>query len=210
MEAPPRWERPDPLPGPVETERLVLRWYRADDAWALFEAVSPHRAAYVPWLPWGATGHRTIEDTIATIQRFDELRARDEGPDFTMATFDRKTGALLGGTGLHRIAAETAEAEVGYWTHALHRGRGICTEATAALVTAAFGPWGFRRLRLIVYSGNEPSQRIPEKLGIPLEGREREAVWVDGLGFNDRLRYGVLASEWDPVTGRVRGRGVKG
>ncbi len=182
----------------------MVRWYREEDATALFRAIDPHRQAYVPWLPWGATGHKTLSDSLETIRTFDTNRAKEEDPDFTMGTFDRETGALLGGTGLHRIAVETAEVEIGYWTHAEHHGRGICTEATAALITAAFGPWGFRRVRMTCVGANRASQRIPEKLGIPLEGREREARWMEGIGLDDHLRYGVLKSEWDPVVGRVR------
>lgn len=198
------WVRPEPLPGPIETERLLIRWYREPDAEALFRAVDPHRAAYLPWLPWGATDHHSLEQSIETIRGFEVNRAKTENPDFTMGTFDKHTGALLGGTGLHRIAPQTSEVEVGYWTHAEHRAQGICTEATRALITAAFGPWGFRRVVLTLAAANKASGRIPEKLGIRLEGREREARWVEGLGLDDHLRYGVLKSEWDAVAGRVR------
>jgi RimJ/RimL family protein N-acetyltransferase len=198
------WERPEPLPGPIETERLRIRWYWEEDAEALFQAVNPHRAAYVPWLPWGATGHQTLEQSIETIKGFEAGRENAENPDFTMGTFDRETGALLGGTGLHRIAPQTSEVEVGYWTHAEHHGKGICTEATRALITSAFEVWGFRRVILTCVGANKASQRIPEKLGIRLEGREREARWVEGIGLDDHLRFGVLKSEWDADAGQVR------
>jgi len=201
---PPTWQRPDPLPGPIETKRLVLRWFRDGDAAALQEAIAPHREAYLPWLPWAARDHATVAASRKTIRRFKADRVKEGDPDFTIGIFDRATGALLGGTGLHRIEAMIGAAEIGYWTHAEQRGRGICTEATAALVSAAFGPWGFRRVRILCASANAASQRIPAKLGIPLEGREREAHWLDGHGLDDKLCFGVLASEWDAAAGRVR------
>ncbi len=200
----PGWQRPDPLPGPTRTERLVLRWFRVADASALRDAIAPHREAYLPWLPWAARDHGTVTASRKTIRRFQMSRVKEKDPDFTIGIFDRATGDLLGGTGLHRIEAEAGEAEIGYWIHAEHRGRGLCTEATAALITAAFGPWGFRRVRILCAAANTASRRVPEKLGIPLEGRDREARWLPDLGYVDTLRFGVLAHEWDAVASRVR------
>lgn len=117
--------------------------------------------------------------------------------------FDRDTDKLVGGTGLHRILPAVAEAEIGYWIRPERRGEGLCAEATAGLISAAFGPWGFRRIRIHCAGANHASQRVPQKLGIRLEGRERESRWVDGIGYDDHLTYGVLASEWDAERGRV-------
>ena len=200
---PPLWKRPEPLPGSVETPRLVVRWYQAEDADALHQAIHPQREAYLPWLPWAAVAHATVADSLATIRSFEQGRAKLLAPDFVMGVFDRDRGKLVGGTGLHRIVPAVAEAEIGYWIRPERRGAGLCTEATAGLITAAFDVWGFRRVRIHCAGSNVASQRVPQKLGIRLEGRERESRWVDGIGYDDHLTYGVLESEWDAERGRV-------
>ena len=198
------WRRPEPLPGSVLTARLEVRWYESTDAEALHWAVHPQREAYLPWLPWAAVEHATVEEAEAVIERFDQGRAKLMAPDFVMGIFERATSDLVGGTGLHRIVPEVSEVEIGYWIRPERRGQGLCTEAVAGLISAAFGAWGFRRVRIHCAGANEASKRVPTKLGIPLEGREREARWVDGVGYDDHLTYGVLASEWDAEAGRVR------
>lgn len=200
------WTPPDPLPEAVETERLVLRWWTPDDAEALYEAVASDREALLPWLPWARDRHADAEASGRTIAWFDQMRA--EGKDFTLGAFDRGTGAAVGGTGFHRMAPEAHEAESGYWIRGSRQGEGLATEMTAALISAGFRPqaeggWGFRRIHLRCMGSNRASQRVIEKLGIPHEGREREAKWVDGIGYEDFVVYGVLAREWDAAAGCV-------
>jgi RimJ/RimL family protein N-acetyltransferase len=183
-------------------------WYRAEDAWSLWRAVEASRKTLVPWLPWAADGHRTPEDSLAVIDRFARDRAFPEGLDFVMGIFDRRSGEVVGGTGLHRIQPETADAEIGYWVREDRRGEGLCTEAVGALVTAALSAWGFRRVRVCCSDRNVPSRRVPERLGLRLECEEREARFVDGIGWTGSLAYAVLASEWDGARQRVRGAGL--
>jgi RimJ/RimL family protein N-acetyltransferase len=201
---PPPWRKPDPLPEAALSRRTIVRWYRREDAEALHRAVDGSREALLPWLPWAAREHASPEESLACIDRFTRGRNFVDATDFVLGIFERGTGELLGGTGFHRVVAEVAEAETGYWIRADRRGEGLCTEATAAHLTAGFSAWGFRRIKICCAGGNRASQRIPEKLGLRLEGREREARWVDGAGWQDHLTFAVLASEWDARAGRVR------
>lgn len=189
------WVRPDPLPGSVQTERLVLRWWQTEDAGPLFEAVSEDRGALLPWLPWAQTGHGSPEDSEKTIEAFTRMRAADE--DYTVGVFDRATGAVVGGAGFHRLVPAAHEAETGYWIRGSRQREGLCTEMMRAWISAGFRDWGLRRIHLRCAGGNAGSQAVIERLGIPLEGRERKARWTEGLGWDDQLTYGVLAHEWD-------------
>ena len=206
MDTPRPWTPPQPLPVPLETNRLVLRWLAPEDAPALHAAVDGHREALLPWLPWAADDHATVE---ASRSRIDWLAGMREGPevqvpDYTLGIFEKGSGELLGGTGLHRILPAHRDAEVGYWLRGDRWGEGFCTEATSGLISSAFRDWGFRRIRIVCSAANGPSRRIPERLGIRQEGCERANRWVDGHGWTDTLTYGVLADEWDDEAERVR------
>ena len=204
MQTPAPWAEPEPLPMPIESERLVLRWLEPRDARSLHEAVEEDRDSLLPWLPWAEDDHATVEASARRIAWFEGIRADPDQLDYTMGLFERSTGALLGGSGLHRIIPAWRDAEVGYWLRASRRGEGFCTESTVGLITSAFEQWGFRRIRLVCAGGNTPSQGVPARLGIRLEGRERANRWVDGRGWEDTLTYGVLREEWDADRGRVR------
>lgn len=60
----------------------------------------------------------------------------------------------------------------------------------------AFGTFNLYRLEAEVMEFNEPSIRLMESLGFKLEGRLREARYVDGK-YWDILRYGILRREFE-------------
>jgi RimJ/RimL family protein N-acetyltransferase len=185
----------------------VIRRYEASDAETLFRAVDASRSALLPWIPWAADQHRTVDASLATIQRFDAARADPTNLEFNatvgfvFGVFLRDSGALVGGTGFNRIDFPAHEAETGYWVHAEHQRRGIASAVLRAMLSWAFAPqdsggWGFRRIRVFAAADNLASCAIPRKLGLREECRIVKHRWTDGLGWTDTLGWGVLADEW--------------
>ncbi|MBX3404436.1 MAG: GNAT family N-acetyltransferase [Phycisphaeraceae bacterium] len=213
--APAPWRAPDPLPGSFDTARLTLRFWKPPDAAAMLAAIDIDRGAFLPWLPWVREDNRTVEECASAIERQRGKRERTDPPadDFTIAIFERASGAVIGGTGLHRVNHAAHEAEIGYWVRADRRREGLCAEAVAGLITWAFaraeaGGWGLRRIHIRCAGGNEASQRVPTKLGLRMEGRLRKDRWVDGRGWDDTLIWGVLVGEWDAVRHVPKGPGL--
>ncbi len=169
----------------------------------MHEAINSDRESLLPWLPWARTENRTPAECLATIERFRSDRERTEPPPetFGLSILDAQDGSILGGTSFHRVRHAFAEAEIGYWIRADRRGRGLCTEAVAAMLSWGFTPqptgWGFRRIVIYCAEPNVPSRRIPERLGLRLEVRAKNDRWVEGIGFCDTLGWGILAEEWD-------------
>jgi RimJ/RimL family protein N-acetyltransferase len=92
------------------------------------------------------------------------------GSHLTFAVTDASSGELLGNVGLHVPGLHSpGVAEIGFWCAAPARGRGVITEAAAAVAA-----WGFGRdvARLEWYAevGNTASRRVAEKLGFSYEG----------------------------------------
>ncbi|MGW1884477.1 GNAT family N-acetyltransferase [Streptomyces sp. NPDC001970] len=82
---------------------------------------------------------------------------------------------VLKRTGLSRSSARSSacsSAEVGYWTAAPARGRGVAPRALEALTVWAFGAFaaeGLVRLELLHQVDNPASCRVAEKAGYPFQ-----------------------------------------
>lgn len=203
-DAPKPWTPPSPRPGPLETDRFILRCPEHSDAEALLECMEDDRASYAPWLPWIHTDNRSLPECHYSIEMFKRKwdAADDLSLGFVMSVIDKQTGTLIAGTGLHRFRPALHEGEIGYWVRSSARGKGIATEATAHLLSWAFRPqaeggWGLRRITIWCAEPNAGSVRVPTKLGLPLESRVRQERWLEGLGWTDSLGWAVLESDWD-------------
>lgn len=103
-------------------------------------------------------------------------------------------GALVGAAGLVLEKAHL-RAELGYWIAVPHWNRGLATEAAQAVLAHAFGALGLNKVVARHLPRNPSSGRVMLKLGMTLEGRQREHVRKGGQ-FEDLLEYAILRSEW--------------
>lgn len=213
LAAPAPWSLPDPIPLRFATDRIVLRTWDVADAAALWMAVDESRPSLHPWLPWANTDNRSLGETHYTIERFARDRnkaAFDAGRlGIPFGIFDAASGRLLGGTGFHSFRPAIHQIEVGYWVRSTERGRGVCTHATAAMLSWAFTPvarggWGFRRVEIVCAASNAASAGVCEKLRLRQECRKNMDRWIDGRGWDDSLQYAVSAADWDIAAMRLR------
>ena len=168
-------ERPNEL---IEHAPVTLRRYRAEDADALFQAVTESLDHLRPWLPWAADYSReSAEEFLAG-----SVKDWDEGTAYNYAILIAIPGgsalagraladrALAGGIGL-MTRCGPGGLEIGYWVHRAHTGRGLATAATAALVRQAFGLPGVDWVEIVHDELNVASGQIPRKLGFAEAGR---------------------------------------
>lgn len=168
---------PVPVLDTLETERLVLRRRRVDEA-AIYrrlwterdERVPPHRRI-------DPEGRPTVEDMAA------QLRAAHEEPGPGLLAVERKgTADVIGYCGLvFHGNGSPDEPELAYELLRAAHGRGYATEAGRAVVTWV-GDAGYPRLWATVRDWNVASRRVLEKLGFRETGRvELDAVHGDSL-----------------------------
>ncbi|MGW2822789.1 GNAT family N-acetyltransferase [Streptomyces sp. NPDC001443] len=144
---------------------LLLRPWTAADAPALVETYRD--AALRRW----TTGAVDDEEGAASWVR-EQGRGRVTGERLAFAVVERRPdgteGAPAGHVVLKRPVAGAPGAEVGYWTAASARGRGLAPRALAVLVDwafAAFAEDGLTRLELLHQQDNTASCRVAEKAG---------------------------------------------
>jgi len=87
---------------------------------------------------------------------------------------------------------ERVSAEIGYWLGEPFWGRGICTEAAAAMTAYAIETHGLTRVYALPFASNAASCRVLEKAGYALEGRLRKSAIKDGVTI-DQCQYAFIA-----------------
>jgi diamine N-acetyltransferase len=103
---------------------------------------------------------------------------------------------LIGSLAFDNIDWHVRAAEFGiligdktYWN------QGYGTEAVRLLVQHGFNTLNLQRIFLPVFENNPRAVRAYEKAGFTIEGRERQAEYMDGK-FIDVLRMSILKSEF--------------
>ena len=151
----------------LETERLVLRKMRAEDAEPLLALFGDPRfmAAFAAAPFDRAAMDRWVARNLA--------HQREHGYGlFTVV--ERASGEVIGDCGLEHI---DAGAELGYDLRADRWGQGLATEAATAVRDLALGQLALRRVVSLIRVGNVASRRVAEKIGMRLaEETARGAV----------------------------------
>ena len=148
----------------IETDRLVLRKPRLEDAHDLVAAYSD--AETMRYISDGRTA--TLAEVEAVIPRWLE-RWNDWGVGFFVLERKQEPG-VVGRAGFLRWNPETwevggAETEIGWTLAREHWGHGYATEAALALRDWAFDEHGLTRLISLIQDGNLRSIHVAEKLG---------------------------------------------
>ena len=147
----------------LETERLLLRGWKDEDASSLFKYASDKRVGpSAGWLP-----HRDENYSRAVIRTIFAgpetyaicLKGREDEPIGSI-------GLTLEGSTERPLAA--GEAELGYWVGVPFWGRGIATEASAEMIRHGFEDLGLKRMFCAYFQGNDRSKRVQEKCGFVL------------------------------------------
>jgi len=149
----------------VHTPRLLLRCWQHDDAPLLKEAVDESLPELRQWMPWAATEPSPLGSFVERIEKF--RRAFVEGRDWTYGVFDAGGTRVIGGAGLH-ARSEPGRLEVGYWVRSTDTGKGLATEAAAALVERAFSLHGVGAVEIRCDARNAASAAVPRRLGFRL------------------------------------------
>ena len=114
----------------------------------------------------------------------------DDVPEtaFAIAVDDEAVGGI--GFMLH-TDVERVSAEIGYWLGERFWGRGITTEALAAVTRHAIETHELTRVYAVPFAWNTASCRVLEKAGYVLEARLRRSAIKDGQVV-DQLQYAFI------------------
>lgn len=103
---------------------------------------------------------------------------------------------VIGDIALQDLDWQNRSCTLGYGLTKLeYRNKGYATDAVKTILQYGFCHLGLERISSSTQENNIGSQRVLEKCGFTLEGRERKAKYFAGRR-HDRLIYGLLADEY--------------
>lgn len=140
---------------------LLLRPFEDGDAPALMEIYRDETLRRFTRVP--------VDDADQAARWLDtQYRGWSEGSRYSFAVLEVEAGRLVANVVLKRGTRGGEVAEVGYWTAAADRGRGVAPRAVEALTAwafAAFADEGLARIDLLHQVDNAASCRVAEKSG---------------------------------------------
>jgi len=152
----------------LETPRLLLRRYRADDVDFVLDMYS--RWEVMRYL---GSAPQVMSDRAEAAERVARWAAFDDGSNGVWLIADRASGdrfgtALMKGlpaSGPTEPLSPSGETEIGWHLHPDAWGRGIATEAAGRVLQHAFDE-GLDRVLAVTYPENAASQAVARRIGM--------------------------------------------
>ena len=183
----------------IETDRLILRPFCAEDAADVFEYL---KAPMVNC--FACMKVHSMEEAQKAVME------RAEDAEFTFANVLKDAGKVNGEIDAHPESSQPDKAEnfvedtfsPCWMLHPDYHSKGYAYEAAKAFIDYLFYQKGARRIYAYTEDYNLSSQHLCEKLGMRREGVFREFVsFVNDTNGNpiyeNTYQYAILKKEWD-------------
>lgn len=178
----------------IETERLILRQFREEDATDMFSnwASDDEVTKYLSW-----PTHSNVEVSKQLLKMWiDEYSSQE---NYNWAIELKETKNVVGSISLMNIDNNIENCEIGYCIGSSFWNKGITTEAFSAIINFAFKEVGFERITGRHHVDNPASGRVMEKCGLKYEGTLRKIHRGNTGLLVDCKYYSILKEEYKGV-----------
>ena len=148
------------MKGMYETEHLVIRSFRDEDAQELYENHLDNEVR--KWFPNEC--YADLEEARDAIGFYADCVRNGHLP-YVLGVELKETGELIGDTGISEVEGKPDEVEIGYCIGKKFRGRGYATELLNAVCGYVVSRFGIRVICGRVVHGNGASAKVLEKNG---------------------------------------------
>ena len=172
----------------IETDRLILREFRLDDAEAMLAMDSdPEVHRYL--------GNNTIDDIEAIRKTIEHVQLQYEKNGIgRWAIVEKETKAFVGWTGLKYetllIDNKTRYYDLGYRILRKYWGKGFATESALASLEYGFNEMQLHEIGAIADCKNKASNHILQKVGL-------QQVKQFDVGTGPHYLYNISKTDWE-------------
>jgi RimJ/RimL family protein N-acetyltransferase len=183
------------LESPIETQRLLVRAFRADDLDDLHAIRSLPEV--VRYLYGDVRSREEVQQML--VERAALTRLEQDGDGLVLAAERREDGRVIGDVSLWLRSVEHRQGEIGFVFHPDAQGRGYAKEAATALLGLAFGELGLHRVYGRTDGRNDASAGLLRRLGMRQEAHFRHDEIFKGA-WGDQLVFAMLDDEWNAAS----------
>lgn len=155
----------------LETERLILRYWRESDTKDLYEeAKDPRIGPMAGWPP-----HTSEKESLNIIKN---ILSKPYSYAVVLKNIKKVIGSIslfIGEDSSKEIGDD--EGEIGYWVGFSHWGKGLIPEATNELIRYSFEELNLEKLWCGYFDGNNNSKRVQEKCGFTYHHTKKNVPW---------------------------------
>jgi RimJ/RimL family protein N-acetyltransferase len=174
----------------INTERLILRPIKLEDAKAIFEYRSdPIANKYQGWIP------KIIDEAKDFVTNRVASEMDLVNTWFQFVLIEKEGNKLIGDIGIHFFDADKKQVGIGYTLDKNWQGKGYMTEALIAVINYLFIDLDKHRITASIDPENIKSIKLVEKLGFRKEGHFKKSFLANGRWVDD-LVYAILKEEW--------------
>lgn len=182
----------------LETERLILRPWREDDAADLYEYAKDGRVGPAAgWQP-----HTSEEESLGIIRN---VLSKPESYAVCLKETGKPVGCISFETGNDAAwQLPSDEAELGFWIGVPFWGKGLMPEAVNAMLRRGFTELGFSTVWCAYFDGNAQSRCVQEKCGFTFHHTNRDVYWARlGTVFTEHVNR-LTKEEWERAEEKPR------
>lgn len=174
----------------ISSDRLLLRPIQMEDADSIFQYRSNAEVnRYQGWIP------KTIDDVYLFIANKVSPEINQPGTWFQFVIIKKNDNELIGDIGVHFLASDAFQVELGYTLSQKFQGNGYATEALISVINFLFEELDKHQIIASIDSRNHPSIRLIERLGFRKKGHVTENNILNNEWVDD-LVYALQMDEW--------------
>jgi ribosomal-protein-alanine N-acetyltransferase len=178
----------------LETARVLLRPFEERD-WPAFAEIAS-KDAVLEFLPANDRMTRDqLQNVFAWLRECYNRNTVDRIEKFTLPVILKQTGEVVGWCGLGPLEYDESQIEVYFVIDPEQWGKGLATEAAAALLEYAFEVLRLGRVVAVADPRNGASIRVLRKLGMKEEGVVQDLP-AEHRDYEGHLWYSMTAETW--------------
>jgi len=175
----------------LETDRLILRPFRMEDARAMYDnwASDPEVTKFLSW-----SAYSSIEDACAILNIW--LKSYERPDFYQWAIVEKNLGQPIGSISVVNSDDQVEMAEIGFCIGKRWWRQGIMPEALKAVIRYLFEDVGMQRIEAGHDPENPASGAVQRKCGLQYEGTFRRRI-RSNRGITDVDWYSILKDEYN-------------
>jgi Acetyltransferases, including N-acetylases of ribosomal proteins len=174
----------------IETSRLILRKFTIDDAEHMYTnwANSSKVTEFLSWPP-----HESVDVSRQVLASWIESYENDNYYSWGIEL--KEIGQVIGSIAVMSIAERRDNCAIGYCLGEKFWNIGLMTEALNAVIDFLFNEVNFHRIYAVHDVNNIGSGKVMEKVGMQVEGIQRDAHFNNNGTYSDMRMLSILKKD---------------